>query len=243
MLLHGKVVWLGCTVFLMAALVPAFAQTESAVAGTPALVTTACSTLHTSVARSLSSAKKTTAQSYCQQAQKHAYKVQFWLKKPNSWTLYRRGINRRLTCEELHMHHRLQGPEALCFRARQDVRIHLRKLLKLNAKIERLATPQIWLADLASSAVRRACIARTESSGYANPYVISGGGGGHYYGKYQYDEGSWQKAVKKANSYYHLDLPLTTRANQASPWEQEVVTAFAVTHPDVLTWDPWQECR
>jgi hypothetical protein len=200
-----------------------------------------CSRTHTSAWRTLASAKVSQLRSLCKQAQLHAYKVRFWLSKKHRWTLYLRHTG--LTCGEMSRRNMLVGPESLCYTARSQVRKHGARLVGLVSKIRRLAAVGIWQADLAATASRRACVAHTETHGSSHPYTQQGGGGGNYWGKYQYDEGTWQTAVSRAETFYRIDLPFTKRASQAPPWEQEVVTAFALAHSDVLGWNPWQECR
>jgi len=167
--------------------------------------------------------------------------VRFWLSKEHRWTLYLRHT--RLTCGEMNQRNILVGPEALCFTARSQVRKHGARLAELAPKIRRLVSVSIWQADLTATAGLRACVARTETPGSSHPYTQQGGGGGNYWGKYQYDEGTWQTAVSKAGAFYRITLPFTEKASQAPPWEQEVVTAFALAHSEVLGWNPWQECR
>jgi hypothetical protein len=177
----------------------------------------------------------------CKRAQRHAYKVQFWLAKQHRWTLYLGHTD--LTCAQLNRREVLVGPEALCFKARTQVRNHSVQFARLVPKIRQLAGMASWQGDLAATASRRACIADVETPGSTHPYTQQGGGGGNYWGKYQYDAGTWQTARREASDFYHIDLPYSDKASQAPPWEQEVVTAFALAHSDDLGWIPWQECR
>lgn len=250
MLLVGRVAMLVIAVFAIQAFSQQSTLTAQAMPGAkvfqlPRLdagtVRNGCTTHQRLVVRSLSSAKASQLKTTCGRAMKHLYKVKFWTAKQHNWTLYLRHTQQ--SCGQLARRDLLVGPQKLCLTARRQVAYHGNKFAKLASKIRRLAGVAAWQGDLAASAGRRACIASVETYGSSHPYTQQQLGGGDYWGKYQYNPGTWQTAVRRASAYYGLRLPLTATAAQAAPWQQEVVTAFAITHPTAMGWDPWAECR
>lgn len=135
-------------VSMLIVLTPAHAQTESPVAATAATVLSTCSKLHTSAARSLSSATKSQAQTLCKQAGTHAGAVRFWKSKERRWTLYSRYAKQ--ACWELSAE-LLRGPRSLCVLGRAEVRVHAQLLSKITLKIQALLPkPHLahnWLYD------------------------------------------------------------------------------------------------
>lgn len=142
----GRMVVLVITLFACLALPPRHATTASASAGMPV---SACQTQQIITAkRSLSSAKASRLVGLCTSAERHYYKVQFWTGKKHRWTLYLRHRNQ--SCAQLNRHSLLVGPEALCFRARQQVRVHSAKLAANRRQIESLTTPT-WCQGLSGN--------------------------------------------------------------------------------------------
>lgn len=142
----GRMVMLVITLFACLALPPRHATTASASAGMPV---SACQTQQIVTAkRSLSSAKASRLVGLCTSAERHYYKVQFWTGKKHRWTLYLRHRNQ--SCAQLNRHSLLVGPEALCFRARLQVRVHSVKLAATRRQIESLTTPT-WCRGLSGN--------------------------------------------------------------------------------------------
>lgn len=250
MLLQGRVVWFSCTIFLMAVLVPAFAQTESAVAGTPAFTKTvkvalkslpsACraNVSRNKALRSLSAVTQTKVQNLCEAGHKHQEFIRRYTRNAHLKAIW---LPHRAFCAQAPGHDKKWA--AACYRLRQKLRPHARRLTRVRRAVSQLTVQRLWEGDMAKTASRRGCISYTETHGSSHPYTQQQLGGGDHWGKYQYAPGTWVTAVRYANSYYHLRMPITSRADLASPWEQDVVTAFAVAHIDILHQDPWAECR
>ncbi|HVX58814.1 MAG TPA: hypothetical protein VG964_03745 [Candidatus Saccharimonadales bacterium] len=204
--------------------------------------------------RALASANIGKAKSLCAKTHGPIHTISFWNKPKLSWTLYKNY--QHYTCWDLRRKHLLQGPEALCMVARGAVRISTQKLVKLDRKIAGLLYDPGELAirhDLVQAGWRRSCIAGVETNHSPRAYSEESPGG-KYKGKYQYDNGTWQAALKAAESYYNIEISNAYQADEASPWAQDVVTSFAVLHHGqafvingqkkvLLGWDPWQECR
>jgi len=186
--------------------------------------------------RVLTSVQVNHLQRVCQLAQLSSGKLHYWYSPQHRWTLY------------LHQRHKkcwqvkLRGPEALCLQARAQVRFNSRRLARLRTAIIKLTRPEPWIYDLRITAGIRACIAHTETRGSAHPYTQPQlGPNPKHWGKYQYDVGTWQTDLRRAEAFYHVFISSAGRADKASPMAQEIVTAFAISHPS-LAGHPWAEC-
>lgn len=226
---------------LMALIAPERADSQSLVAATAAHRCSSLAALrHRSAGfRSLSSARIGKIERYCDATKPHIRKLRFWYAPWRRWTLYLNQPAKK--CWQV----RLRGPLSLCIRARAEVRRHVRELTWLNTRIKALmpaeASPAVG-QDLAAAAGLRTCIAGVETPGSSHPYTQLNPTG-KYKGRYQYDDGTWQTALDKAQTYYGVAISHAERADAATPWAQDVVTSFAVLHSGLLGWNPWAECR
>jgi hypothetical protein len=226
---------------LMALLCAVFATSSSAT--TAMAVPASCS--HTAAFshshrgqryRTLTSVQVNHLQQTCRLARLSSGKLHYWYSPQHRWTLYLH--HRHKKCWQL----KLSGPEALCLHARAEVRANRLRLETLRARIIKLTIPAHWVYDLRITRAARACLARHETPGSSHPYTQQQLGGGPYWGKYQYDLGTWQTALSKARAFYHVYITGARRADLAPPQAQEIVTAFAVAHPDSMGWRPWAYC-
>ena len=109
--------------------------------------------------------------------------------------------------------------------------------------------PEVVAPDLASTENARQCIIDHESreaGAYTAEHGGTPGGSSSASGAYQYLDSSWQLMLPRAEGFYglHLTSPqeeavsdsygnnARTHAAYASPYAQDVVTAFALAHRD-----------
>lgn len=209
---------------------PAFLHPVSAAAGTPA---SDCSKSQVRAVRSLSSASASQLQQQCRAYRKHHYTVAFWRSKKHHWVL----MSRQGCTAAPGSHWR-----RMCTHGRRDLRKHLQGMASSSKRIRQLAAAVQWQSDLAKTNGARACIAYRETHGSSHPYTQQNLNGGDYWGKYQWGPPDWRKARDRARSYYGIRISSASRADEATPWAQEVVTAFAVAHPAAVGWKPWAYC-
>jgi hypothetical protein len=190
-------------------LVPSFAQTESAVAGTPAIN---CAVNHqVASGRHLSSVKRTKLRSLCQQAHKSASVVHFWRHKGH-WALHARYQK----CWDVPWPDR----ERLCYKARRSLRAHAKRLAWAKERIERLTAPILLLGNVHAWL----CIHRNEGS-WTNV-------GSKYRGGLQMDFDFMSTYGPPALGYKSWDALYRAKgmADQWTPNEQIAVAEYARTH-------------
>lgn len=108
----------------------------------------------------------------------------------------------------------------------------------------KLARP--WDHDVRRTTDARNCIAGHESAN-AGGYVAENGGTpgieGRGYstasGRYQFVDGTWRWARDRAEQHYGHELGNEGHAAFAPPWVQDVVGAFSLAHPGIVTPRPW----
>jgi hypothetical protein len=123
---------------LMAVVQPKQADAQSRVAATAVHSCNALAAHGNSGLRGLSSARASKVHNVCRSVHRHISKLNFWYGKKHRWTLYLNQSGKK--CWELH----LQGPLALCLKAREQVRRSTSKLIHINARLESLL-PQLLL--------------------------------------------------------------------------------------------------
>ncbi len=96
--------------------------------------------------------------------------------------------------------------------------------------------------DLQNSARERSCLRYNETRGKSQPYVALNDQGSGAKGAYQYMDGTWQYVLAVAEVYYGVEISSARDARSASPLAQDIVTAFAVEHPQMLDHRPWPYC-
>ena len=235
--MHGRTLIVGA----ICALAILLAQVRTAQASS-SLSTVAATAAHscehhqlTTAKRSLSSANSTLLQKKCAEAHRSLTTVKFlqspkhhWMTAPRykkCWQVPDRKW-RRIVCH-----------------ARALLRYHRRHLEVITKQIRALMPiSPVLVGDLRTAAGIRECIAQVETPGSSHPYTQLNPSG-KYKGRYQYDDGTWQAALRGAQSFYHVSISSAYRAADATAWAQDVVTSFAVLHPTLLGWDPWAECR
>jgi hypothetical protein len=236
--MHGRVLIVGA----MCALAALFAviTPEQADAQGTAAATAALHCGHSQIAsakRSLSSANRTLLQKKCAQAHKSLTTVSYLRNPKHRWMLaprYKKWW---------------QVPDKqwrqVVRHSRAALRYHQHRLVVVVRQIQSLLpNPGLELLkhELVLASGTRVCIAGVETPGSSHPYTQLNPTG-KYKGKYQYDDGTWQAARNGAQEFYHVAISTASRADYATSWAQDVVTSFAVLHPDLLGWNPWAECR
>ncbi len=109
-------------------------------------------------------------------------------------------------------------------------------------RVQKPAQPKPWAADVRETRDERACLRWHESRGQRHPYQVRNLAGVAAFGAYQYKDGTWLVVLHRARAFYHNYISRARRASLAPPWVQDVVTAFAVAHPDLAGGHPWPYC-